>query len=315
MMKVLVTDKIAESAISLLRKEVSVDYAELSRDELLDKIGEYHGLIVRSRTRVDADVINRAVNLRVIGRAGIGVDNIDVDAATKKGIYVVNAPRSSTYSVAELTMGLMIALARGITKADVSMKAGLWEKKRLVGVELYEKTLGIVGFGRIGREVAKRAKSFGMRVIAYDPYAPNDLFSELGVERKELDNLLAEADFVTIHAILTPETRGLINREKIEIMRDGAYLINCARGGIVDEGALYDALKSGKLAGAALDVYEVEPPTNSPLLGLDNIILTPHIGASTKEAQERAGVTVARDVLRVLKGETPEFLVNKEVVG
>ncbi|MEW5936192.1 MAG: hydroxyacid dehydrogenase, partial [Candidatus Thermoplasmatota archaeon] len=248
-----------------------------------------------------------------IGRAGIGVDNIDVPAATARGIAVVNAPRSSTYSVAELAIGHMISLARGLSKGDRALREGRWLKKELLGVELYGKTLGFIGAGRIGAEVAKRAQAFGMRTIAYDPYLPPEVAKEHKIELTDLESVLESSDFITIHALLTPETRGMVDARALGMMKPSAYIINCARGGIIDETALFKALRDGRIAGAALDVFENEPPTESPLLTLDNAVLSPHIGASTREAQERAGVMVAEDVLRALRGEKPSALVNPEV--
>lgn len=269
---------------------------------------------MRSRTKVTKEVIEEGRNLKVIGRAGVGVDNIDVDSATKKGIAVVYSPRGSTFSVAELTIGHMISLARHLTDADRSMKEGKWEKKKLKGTELYGKTLGFIGSGRIGGEVAKRAHSFGMKTIAYDPYLPKEIAKKMGVELTQLDVVLKNSDFVTIHALLTDETRGMIDEGAFDKMKETAFIINCARGGIIDETALYKALKEKKIAGAALDVFEHEPPTESSLLSLENIVFTPHIGASTNEAQIRTGVTAAEGVVKVLDGQVPDFIVNKEVL-
>ena len=313
-MKILVSDKMAEEALEVLRKEAEVDYFEPTPEELLEIIEKYDAIIVRSRTKVRADVIERAKNLKVIGRAGVGVDNIDVKKATEKGIMVVNAPRGSTHSVAELVFGHMLSLARHLAYADRSMREGKWEKKKLLGIELQGKTLGVIGFGRIGQEVWKLAQAFGMSCIAYDPYMPADVIEKLGAKPGSLDDVLKEGDFITIHALLTDETRHMISDAQFEMMKDGAYLINCARGGIVDEDALYRAAKEGKIGGAALDVFENEPPGESPLFELDNVYFTPHLGASTKEAQIRAGVTTAEQVLKVLKGEKPDFLVNRELL-
>ncbi len=313
-MKIWVCDGVAKEAVELLKSNgYDVVEGEPTKEDLLAHLKEYDGIIVRSRTKLPAEVLETAPNLRVIGRAGIGVDNIDVKKATEMGIPVVNAPTGSTVSVAELTMGMMLSLARHIPRADRTMKEGKWEKKRLKGVELYEKTLGLIGVGRIAREVAKRARAFGMTVIGYDPYVPENVAREAGVELVSLEKVLTDSDFVSIHTALTPETRGLIGEEELKKMKNTAYLINCARGGIADENALYRALKEGWIKGAALDVYEKEPPEGSPLLGLDNVILTPHIGASTVEGQRRAGVIVAEQVIKVLKGEKPDFLVNREM--
>lgn len=311
-MKILITDGMAEEAVDMFRKaghEVVLD--EASPERLLEIIGEYDALCVRSRTKVRKDAIDRGVRLKVIGRAGIGVDNIDIDYAREKGIKVVNAPTGSTLSVAELTMGHMIALARGIVQGTQGIREGKWLKKQLKGRELAGKTLGIIGCGRIGREVAKRAQAFGMKVIGCDPYLPKETAEKAAIELSDLDHLLHHADFITIHANLTPENYHLINRDAFEKMKDGAYIINCARGGIIDENALYHALKEGKIAGAALDTFENEPPGETPLAELDNVIFTPHIGANTVEAQVKAGTIVAEQVLMVLEGKEPVHWVNR----
>ncbi len=312
-MKVFVADQIDEIGVEILRKEgFEVDVEEPSQEELLRRIGEYHALIVRSRTKVTREVIERGERLKVIGRAGVGVDNIDVKAATERGIKVVNAPVASTNSVAELTIGHMIAMMRWIPEATQSMKSGKWEKKRFKGEELQGKTLGLVGSGRIGTEVAKRAQAFGMRTIAYDPYLPKEIAERNNIQLLDsLEELLKESDVISVHAALTEETYHMLDYEKLKLMKKGSYIVNCARGGIVDEDALYRLLKEGHLAGAALDVYEREPPGKSPLFELPNISLTPHIGASTKEAQRRAAEIIAEEVVRALKGEEPRFWVNR----
>ena len=312
-MKILVNDAIAEEAIDLLKAKHEVDVMEYGAIELLGNIGRYDAIVVRSRTKVTEDVIQKGENLKVIGRAGVGVDNIDVKAATARKIPVVFSPRGSTVSVAELAVGHMISLARNLVFSDRSMRAGKWEKKKYKGVELQYKVLGLVGAGRIGAEVAKRAKAFEMRILAFDPYLKGRIAREIGVELVELPRLLKEADFVSIHAVLTSKTRGLIGKEQLETMKETAYLVNCARGGIVDEAALADALKDGLIAGAALDVFENEPPMDSPLLRFENIHLTPHLGASTKEAQVRAGKIVAEQVLKVLDSERPTHILNREI--
>ncbi|MDI6708020.1 MAG: hydroxyacid dehydrogenase [Candidatus Thermoplasmatota archaeon] len=314
-MKILVADEIAEKAIEKLKEEFEVIYSELSYEALLEEIVSYDALIVRSRTRVTKEVIQAGENLKVIGRAGVGVDNIDVREASERKIIVVNAPISSTISVAELTFAHMLALARNLTKADKTTKEGKWEKKSLMGIELNEKTLGLIGLGRIGSEVAKRARAFGMKCIAYDPYLTKEKVREMGVEPVTLNTLLRDSDFITIHATLTKETKYLIGAKELAKMKSSAFLINCARGSIVDEKALYKVLRDKKIAGCALDVFEVEPPKDSPLLKLDNVIFTPHLGASTKEAQEKAGTIVAEQVLKVLKREKPDFCVNPEVLN
>ncbi len=312
-MKILVNDPIAEVAIDLLKAKHEVDVMEYGAIELLSNIGRYDAIVVRSRTKVTEDVIQKGENLKVIGRAGVGVDNIDVEAATARRIPVVFSPRGSTVSVAELAIGHMISLARNLVFSDRSIRAGKWEKEKYRGTELQDKVLGLVGAGRIGAEVAKRAKAFGMSVLAFDPYLSDEIADKIGVELVELPRLLKEADFVSVHAILTPETRGLIGKEELDAMKETVYLINCARGGIVDEAALVNALEEGRIAGAALDVFENEPPGDGPLLRLENIHLTPHLGASTTEAQVRAGSIVAEQVLKVLGGEQPNQIVNREI--
>jgi D-3-phosphoglycerate dehydrogenase len=312
-MKILVNDPIAEDAIQLLRARQEVDVMEYGAIELLDRIGDYDAIIVRSRTRVTADIIEKGQALKAIGRAGVGVDNIDVEAATARKIPVVFSPRGSTISVAELAIGHMISLARNLVFSDHSTRSGKWEKKKFMGTELQDKVLGLVGAGRIGAEVAKRAKAFGMSALAFDPYLSEEIAEQIGVKLVDLPTLLSEADFVSVHAVLTPDTRGLIGRNELEAMKETAYLVNCARGGIVDEAALEDALKNGSIAGAALDVFESEPPVDSPLLRLENLHLTPHLGASTREAQVRAGTMVAEQVLKVLDGERPTQMVNKDI--
>ncbi len=312
-MKILVSDKLADEALEVLRKEADVDYFEPTPEELLASIEKYDAIIVRSRTKLPAEVIEKGKNLKVIGRAGVGVDNIDVKKATERRIPVVNAPRGSTHSVAELVFGHMISLARHISYADRCLREGRWEKNRLKGIEIQGKTLGIIGFGRIGQEVWKLAQAFGMSCIAYDPYIPREVVEKKGARYGSVEDVLRNSDFITIHALLTDETRHMISDAQFDIMKKNAYIINCARGGIIDEEALYRALKEKKIAGAALDVFETEPPGNSPLFEFDNIEFTQHLGASTVEAQIRAGVTAAEQVLKVLKGEKPDFIVNRDV--
>jgi D-3-phosphoglycerate dehydrogenase len=313
MMKVLVNDTIAEEAIEMLRSKYEVTAKFHDEDELLDVISDYDALIVRGKTKVPEKVIEKGEKLKVIGRAGIGVDNIDVGFATEKKIPVVNAPRSSTISVAELAIAHMLSLARHLTFSDKSMKAGLWEKKKLMGVELSGKTLGLVGCGRIGAEVAARAVAFGMEVYAYDPYLSEEVQAKIPCTFTSLEDLLGRSDFISIHSLLTDETRGMIGKEQFEMMKDGAYVINCARGPIIDEKALLEALEKGKIGGAALDVFEKEPPEGSPLLIAPNVAFTPHLGASTTEAQVKAGTTTAEQVDKVLSGEKPDFVVNWEI--
>ena len=313
-MKILVADKISDEAIKMLKEKHEVVFSELDPEGLLNEIGKYDALVVRSRTKVTKEVINKGKNLKVIGRAGVGVDNIDVPEATKRKIPVVNAPGGATVSVAELTFAHMLSLARNLSKSDKTMKNGEWEKKTLKGTELCDKTLGLVGSGRIGTEVGKRAIAFGMKVIVYDPYLSKETAEEQGFELADLDSLLKNSDFISIHTPLTDETKKMIDEKEFKKMKNTAFIVNCARGGIIDENALYNSLKEGKIRGAALDVYENEPPKNSPLLTLDNIVFTPHIGASTKEAQIRAGTITAEQVLKILNNEKPDFCVNKEIV-
>ncbi len=312
-MRVLINDTLAEEAIEMLRKKYDVTAEFHEKDKLMAIIHDYDALIVRGKTKVPKEVIEKGEKLKVIGRAGIGVDNIDVAYATEKKIPVVNAPRSSTLSVAELTIGHMISLARHLPQADKSMKAGQWEKKKLMGTELDGKTLGLVGCGRIGSEVATRAVAFGMKVIAYDPYLPTDVQQKICADFTTLEEVLRNSDFISIHAMLTDETRGMIGKEQLEMMKNSAYIVNCARGPIIDEAALVDALENGKIGGAALDVFEKEPPENSPLLTAPNVVFTPHLGASTKEAQIKAGTTTAEQVDKVLSGQKPDFAVNRQI--
>ena len=310
-MKVLIADAINEKGIENLKEvaEVVVD-TEITPEELADTINEYNGIIVRSRTKVTADIIEKADNLQIIARAGVGVDNIDLDAATEKGIMVVNSPESTSVTVAEHTMGLILSMARKISIADKSVKDGKWEKKQFMGVELRNKTLGVIGMGRIGSQVVNRCKAFGMDAMAYDPYLPEEVAKQMGVGLTDLETVLKNSDFITIHVPLTPETKHSISTEQFEIMKDGAFIVNCALGGIIDQDALYDALVNNKIGGAALDVYEEEPPKDSKLFGLDNIVLTPHIAASTKEAQRDAAIIVADEIIELAKGNNPKNVLN-----
>jgi len=312
-MKVLVADPIAEEAIDFMRKNgLKVDIkTDILYEELLNIISEYDALIVRSRTKVTKEVIDRAERLKIIGRAGVGVDNIDVDYATERGIVVVNAPGGNSVSAAEHTIGLILAIARKIPQADRSVKEGKWERKKFVGIELRGKTLGIIGLGRIGYEVAKRMRCFEMNILAYDPYVSEERAKSVGAKLVSLEELLRNSDIITIHVPKTKETENMISYKEFEIMKDGVYIINAARGGIVNERALYDAIVKGKVAGAALDVYEKEPPDkDNPLLKLDNVVTTPHIGASTKEAQMMVGMTVAEDIVNFFKGLPVKNAVN-----
>ena len=311
-MKVLIRESIAEAGVDLLRAKFDVD---VDADSPLEEIiGGYDAIVIRSATKLTAELIAKAGRLKVIGRAGVGVDNVDVDAATRRGIVVANAPEATVVSAAEQTIGLLVALARNIPQAHAALKQGRWERSRWGGVELDGKTLGVIGFGRIGQQVARRALGLGMHVVGYDPFVSEERFRELGVDHAgTLDEVLGAGDFITLHSPLTPETTGLIGRESIAKMRDGARLVNAARGGLVDEEALADAIRSGKLAGAALDVFSSEPYTG-PLLELDDIVVTPHLAASTDEAQDRAGVIVAEQVVAALEGGAVSTAVNIPIV-
>jgi D-3-phosphoglycerate dehydrogenase / 2-oxoglutarate reductase len=309
--KVVVAEAIAAAGIDALAAECEVDVAVgASRDEVLQRVHDAQGLIVRSATRVDAEMIAAAPSLQVIGRAGIGVDNIDLDAATRSGVLVVNAPDANTISAAEHTMALLLAQARRIPEADRSLRAGAWERKRFEGVELHGKTLGVLGLGRIGTLVTQRASAFGMRIMAYDPYVSEDRARRLGVELADLATVFAEADFITIHLPRTRETEGLIDAAAIAAMKPRVRIINVARGGIVDEEALAAAVADGRVAGAAIDVFAVEPITESPLFAHPQIVVTPHLGASTVEAQDKAGTSVAVAVAEALRGELVLSAVN-----
>ena len=311
-MKVLITDNISPKCVEILKKaglEVDVKPG-MKPEELKACIGRYQGLIIRSATRVTSEIINAASTLKVVGRAGSGLDNVDKVAATKKGIVVMNTPGSNTITTAEHTIALMVAMARQIPLATISMKAGKWEKKKFMGIEIFNKTLGIIGIGNIGGQVAKRAQGLSMNVIAYDPFLSEEKARAMGVEKVSLQDLFKRSDFITIHTPLTSDTKNMINKETIGMMKNGVRIINCARGGIINEKDLYDALVEGKVAGAALDVFEKEPPENNPLLTLDNVIATPHLGAATKEAQENVAVAVAEQVVDYLINNTIRNAVN-----
>jgi D-3-phosphoglycerate dehydrogenase len=311
--RILVREPISEAGIDLLRERFEVD-VELD-GELAATIGEYDAIIIRSATRLTADLIQRADRLKAIGRAGVGVDNVDLAAASKRGIVVVNAPESTVVSAAEHTLGLLLALTRRIPQAHAALEEGRWERSQFAGLELADKTLGLIGFGRIGQQVARRARGFEMRVRAHDPYVAPERFRELGVDRAEtLDELFSDADFLSLHATLTSETRGLIGREQLRKLKDGVRIVNVARGELVDEEALAEALESGKVAGAALDVFAKEP-YEGPLLGLANVVLTPHLAASTQEAQDRAGIIVAEQVAAALEGGVVTNALNVPAVA
>jgi D-3-phosphoglycerate dehydrogenase / 2-oxoglutarate reductase len=314
MPRVLVTEPLAQEGLELLRETCSVHVMlHPERETLADAMGGYDGLIVRSRTQVTADLLERSSRLRVIGRPGVGVDNIDTEAATRHGVVVVNAPTATTVAVAEHTLGLMLAMTRNLCRANGSMHEQRWEKSDLVGTELFRKTLGIVGLGRIGSAVAQRARGFEMRIVAYDPFVAASRADALGVELVPLNTLLTDSDYVTLHTPLSDRTRGILGEPELALMRPTAYIINCARGGLLDEEALARALRENRLAGAALDVLSTEPDIPAVLAGCPNLLLSPHLGASTKEAQNLAAVTVAEQVVDVLQGRAPRHPVNVPV--
>ena len=302
--KILLTDGLAPVSDPELLASVSLDDKKgISAEELLEIVGEYDAVIVRGRTKITEDVLRSANNLKVVGRMGVGVDNIDLKAASSHNVTVVNAPVATTVSVAELTMGLMLSLIRGIPQADAGMKNGEWLKKELVGTELYQKTLGVIGFGHIGEEVGKRAQAFDMKVIACDPIRPAEEIKSVGAEPVSFDELLRQSDIITMHIPHISATHHLLNEDSFKLMKEGVRIICAARGGVIDEKALLAALESGKVAGAALDVFEKEPPGESALAKHPNVVDTPHIGAQTKEAQLRAGHDILEEVIAALDGK------------
>lgn len=317
-MKVIVTERISENGIAYLKEHVDVDVKlDMDRNELLDIINNYDAIIVRSATKVDREMIEKGDNLRVIGRAGNGVDNIDLEAATERGIIVVNTPDGNIVAAAELTIGLMISIARSIPQAYNGCLNGDFRRNNFKGIELNGKTVGIIGLGRIGSLVATRLASFNTRVIAYDPYIPDSRFEKFGVEKVTFDELLEQSDFITIHTPKTEETKGIIGEKELKKVKKGVRMVNCARGGLYNEKALYNALKEGIVAAAAIDVFEVEPLYNTehqdfhnPLLELKNVIVTPHLGASTEEAQNNIGISVAKEVIAALNGKLYGNIVN-----
>ena len=311
-MRVLVKEKIADSGVELLRENFDVDLGlDMTDGELAEAIGGYDAILIRSATTLTPELIERAERLKVIGRAGTGVDNVDIPAATRRGIIVANAPESNSVAAAEHTLALALALCRNVPQAQASLTAGRWERSNFKGTELYGKTLGVVGFGRIGQLVAKRAQSFEMEVVAFDKFVSAERFRELGVEGAEtLEDLYGRADIVTVHVPKTPETIGLIGTGAIAAMKDGARVVNCARGELVDLEAVQAGLESGKLAGAALDVFPSEPFTEHPIFKRDDVVVTPHLGASTEEAQDRAGVVTAEQVTAALTGGVVTNAVN-----
>ena len=310
MARILVTEEIAEGGLDRLRAAGHEVDVQLDLSQLLHHVVGAHALIIRSATQVSAEVLEAATDLVVVGRAGIGLDNVDVAAATRRGVMVVNAPQSNIISAAEHTMALLLAQARNVPQAHAALTAGRWERTRWEGVELADKTLGVVGLGRIGKLVADRARAFGMRLVAYDPFVSAERAKQMGVELMGLDQLVAESDFLTVHLPKTKETTGLIGRDLLVKAKPSLRVINVARGGIVDEEALADAIRGGVIAGAALDVFVTEPTTESPLFGLDSVVVTPHLGASTREAQDKAGDTIADMVLLALAGDFVPFAVN-----
>jgi D-3-phosphoglycerate dehydrogenase len=312
-MKVLVSDVLSEVGVRIFQETPGIDvdvHTGLTPEELKGIIGRYDGLVIRSATKVTKDIIESATNLKVIGRAGIGLDNVDIQAATQRGIVVMNTPEGNTITTAEHTLAMIMALARNIPQATASLKAGKWEKKQLKGRELFNKTLGLIGVGHIGSIVADRAKGMKMKVLVYDPYITPEAIEKMDLEPVSLEELLGRADFITIHTPKTKETSHMINRETISKMKKGAMLINCARGGIVSEDDLYEALESGHLAGAAMDVFSTEPPGEIPLMTLGNFICTPHLGASTWEAQDNVARDVADQIVSYLLHDTVKNAVN-----
>jgi D-3-phosphoglycerate dehydrogenase len=315
-MKILVCDPIAEDGVEILKNAgIEVDIKTgMKPEELKKAVNGYDALVVRSETKITRDILDATTHLQVVGRAGVGVDNIDVAAATEKGVVVVNAPTGNTTSAAEHAIALMMALARRIPAADASLKSGKWERGKFLGIEVRNKTLGIVGLGQVGSEVARRARGLEMRVLAVDPFVPEDRAKMLGVDIVSMDTLLAESDFITVHTTLSEGTKKLIGAEEIAKTKPTVRFINTARGGIIDEDALVEAIKSGRIAGAAIDVFEKEPITDHPLFALDGVVVTPHLGASTAEAQERVSVDVALQIVAVLNGEPARWAVNAPMI-
>ena len=318
MFRILISDKLGAAGLERLNLAADVEYdhkPDLTKEELLAVIGDYDALIVRSGTNVDSDVLRAGARLRVVGRAGMGVDNIDLRTATMQGIVVMNTPDANSVATAEQTLALMLALSRHTAQAHASLLAGEWRRSDFVGVELNGKTLGIVGFGRIGRLVAQRAQAFKMEIIAYDPFVSEEVGRELGVLLVDLDDLLAQADYITLHTAATPETDHLINADSIAQMKPGVRIVNAARGKLVDEAALAAALQDGRIAGAAVDVYSKEPPHENPLIGLPNILHTPHLGASTQEAQHAVATEIVDQVLEALHGANYRNALNMPFPG
>ncbi len=313
MARILVSDSLSDEGIGILKAAgFEVDHKpEISQEDIAKEIGEYDALVIRSRTTVTPEIINNAHKLKVVGRAGVGLDNVDVPSATQRGIIVMNTPGGNTISTAEHTMAMLTSLARSIPQADRSMHEGRWDKKKFVGVELYGKTLGICGTGRIGTEVIKRAQAYGMHVLAYDPFLNEEAVKRLGVTKATVDEISRQADFITVHTPLNAQTRGMLGKDQFAVMKKGVRILNCARGGIVSEEALIEGLKNGTVAGAALDVFEEEPlPVDHPFRSMDNVIMTPHLGAATSEAQEGVARDVAEQIVDVLQGKTIRNAIN-----
>jgi D-3-phosphoglycerate dehydrogenase / 2-oxoglutarate reductase len=310
MARILVTEEIADGGLDRLRAAGHTVDVELDLSKLLAAVQGAHALIIRSATQVTADVLAAATELVVVGRAGIGLDNVDVEAATRRGVMVVNAPQSNIISAAEHTMALLLSQARNVPQAHAALVAGRWERARWEGVELADKTLAVIGLGRIGKLVAERARAFGMRIVSFDPFVSSEKARQMGIEMLPLDQAIAEADFITVHLPKTKETTGLIDRDLLMKAKPTVRVINVARGGIVDEASLAECIRDGVVAGAALDVFSTEPCTDSPLFGLDSVVVTPHLGASTREAQDKAGDTIADMVQLALAGEFVPFAVN-----
>lgn len=313
MFRILISDKLGQAGLNRLDEMDDVSYdmiTGMNKEELIAKLPKYDALIIRSGTKLDSEVIAAGENLKVIGRAGIGIDNVDVEAASQHDIIVMNTPHANSVAAAEQTMALMLAASRNTVMAHNSLAAGEWERSRFVGNELEGKTLGVIGFGTIGRLVANRAQAFGMNVIATDPYVLEETATEMGVSLLSLPDLLLQADIITLHSVVTSETTNLINAGTIALMKDGVVIINVARGKLIDEQALANALKSGKVAAAALDVYQQEPPQGSPLIGLPNVLHTPHLGASSKEAQRRVAEEIVEQVVDALRGADIRNVIN-----
>lgn len=314
--RVLVADKVAEEGLALLRKIATVDVRTgLKEADLIEAIRDYDALVVRSETRVTAAVIAAAKRLLVIGRAGVGVDNVDVEAATAHGVLVVNAPTGNTVAAAEHTWALLLGIARRIALANASLRAGKWERSHFIGTEVRGKTLGVIGLGRVAREVVQRARAFEMHTIAYDPFVAPEVAERIGTRLGALEEVLSESDFVSLHVVLNDATRHMIGRRELELMKPSAYIVNCSRGGVIDEVALLDALQNRRIAGAALDVFAREPATDNPLVQEANVLATPHLGASTTEAQVNVAIDVAEQIAAVFRNETPRYAVNIPLSG